>query len=41
MDEIKAHVNCSTIEKLENIWNSDFRIPQELINYEYLLKVKK
>ena len=41
IDEIKEQVSCSVIEKLENIWNSDFRIPQELINYEYLLKVKK
>ena len=26
-------------DKLINIWEKDFRIPQELINYEYLLKV--
>ena len=41
IDEIKEHVNYSIIEKLENIWNSNCRIPQELLNYEYLLKVKK
>ena len=27
------------LEKLQYIWDRNLRIPQELINYEYLLRV--
>lgn len=32
-------LNEKNIEKLKDIWHNDLRIPQELIDYEYLLKV--
>ncbi len=41
LEEMKEHLDDKNISKLKYIWDNDFRIPQELINYEYLLKVKK
>jgi len=40
MDRIQNHLDKDQRDKLLYIWDNDFRIPQELINYEYLLKVK-
>lgn len=39
LDEMKGYLDENSLEKLQYIWDNDFRIPQELINYEYLLKV--
>lgn len=39
IEEFK-YAEDEVIIKLKDIWNGDCRIPQELINYEYLLKVK-
>jgi len=41
IDEIKCYMDNESIEKLDNIWNEDCRIPQELITYEYLIRVEK
>jgi len=41
IDEMKDYLAEDQIKKLEYLWNNDLRIPQELINYEYLLKVIK
>lgn len=41
LEEMKRHLHENDIKKLKSIWDKDFRVPQELINYEYLLKVKK
>ena len=41
LEDMKPYIDTSNLEKITYIWNNDLRIPQELINYEYLLKVKK
>ncbi|QUH26437.1 Wadjet anti-phage system protein JetD domain-containing protein [Serpentinicella alkaliphila] len=41
IDEMKDYINEEQIKKIEFIWNNDYRIPQELLNYEYLLKAVK
>ena len=41
LDEMEDYLDNEKINKLQYIWDNDFRIPQELINYEYLLKVIK
>lgn len=41
LEEMKGHLDEKDIDKLKYIWDNDFRIPQELIDYEYLLKVEK
>lgn len=38
LDEFHAHFLDEYGEMLKNLWNEDRRIPQELINYEYILK---
>lgn len=40
LEEIGGYLDNNSIYKLKNIWNNNLRIPQELINYEYMLKVK-
>lgn len=40
VEEMRHSINDEDIIKLKYVWNHDFRIPQELITYEYLLKVK-
>lgn len=39
LEEMEDDLNKDNIEKLKYIWDNDLRIPQELITYEYLLKV--
>lgn len=39
LEEMEDSLNEDNIEKLRYIWDNDLRIPQELITYEYLLKV--
>ncbi len=39
LNEMDVFLDCYQKEKLLNVWSNDYRIPQELINYEYLLKV--
>ncbi|NBG87211.1 Wadjet anti-phage system protein JetD domain-containing protein [Isachenkonia alkalipeptolytica] len=39
LDEMKDRLTPEEILRLRDLWASDRRIPQELINYEYLLKV--
>ena len=41
LEEMKEHLTDHQIEKLHYIWKRDLRIPQELVNYENLLKVKE
>ena len=41
LDEMTDHLDDKSLKKLQYIWDKDFRIPQELINYEYLLRVIK
>lgn len=41
VDEMDSYLDKEQINKLLYIWDNDFRIPQELIDYEYLLKVKR
>ncbi|MDD2447443.1 MAG: DUF2220 family protein [Tissierellia bacterium] len=41
LGEIEKHLDDNSLRKIRYIWDKDFRIPQELINYEYLLKVKQ
>lgn len=41
LEEMKDYLDDEKIKKLQYIWDGDLRIPQELINYEYLLKVIK
>lgn len=41
LEEIKNYLDDKCLGKIMYIWNNNFRIPQELINYEYLLKVKE
>jgi hypothetical protein len=41
LEEMKEHLTEEQIEQLHYIWERDLRIPQELINYENLLKVKE
>lgn len=41
LEEIEKHLDDKSLKKVRYIWDKDFRIPQELINYEYLLKVKQ
>lgn len=36
MEEMEEQLNLELREKLIYIWNNDYRIPQELINYEFL-----
>lgn len=40
LGEMKDYLNNESLKKLEYIWDNDFRVPQELINYDYLLAVK-
>lgn len=40
LEELEGYLDEKAIKKLNYIWNNNFRIPQELINYEYLLRVK-
>lgn len=37
--EMGDHLDLCLRKKLDHIWDNDYRIPQELLNYEYLLKV--
>lgn len=39
LEETINRLNDKDIEKLKSIWDKNLRIPQELIDYEYLLKV--
>ena len=39
LEEIADYIDGKSMDKLKYIWEKDFRIPQELITYEYLLKV--
>ena len=39
LDEMGNSLDEKNIEKLRYIWDNDLRIPQELITYEYLMKV--
>ncbi len=39
IEEMKPYLEEEEINKLISIWNREYRVPQELINYEYLLKV--
>lgn len=39
--EMKEYLSEEELRKIIYIWDNDFRIPQELINYDVLLKVKK
>lgn len=39
LEEMGKDLNEDNIEKLKYIWEKDLRIPQELMTYEYLLKV--
>lgn len=41
LEDTKDHLYDTSFEKIKYIWENNFRIPQELINYDYLLKVKK
>lgn len=41
LEEIKSFLDDTSLIKIKQIWDGNFRIPQELINYEYLQKVKK
>lgn len=41
LEEVGGYLGGSRVEKLQAIWDKDLRIPQELIDYEYLLKVSK
>lgn len=41
LEEIKDYLDELDLGRIMYIWNNNFRIPQELINYEYLLKVKE
>lgn len=39
IEEMKDHLDDKSLEKSRYIWDNNFRIPQELLNYESLLKV--
>lgn len=39
MEEMENYLNPENMERIKKIWHKDLRIPQELITYEYLLKV--
>lgn len=41
LKEMKEHLTDYDLKKLYDIWERDLRIPQELMNYENLLKVKE
>ncbi|MBM7614030.1 Wadjet anti-phage system protein JetD domain-containing protein [Alkaliphilus hydrothermalis] len=41
LTEITQYLDDDMLNKLLYIWENDFRIPQELINYEYLVKVRE
>ena len=41
LEETKDYLTDKSFGEIKYIWDNDFRIPQELINYEYLLKVKE
>lgn len=36
LDEMNDYLDDESLRKIQHIWDNDFRIPQELINYEYL-----
>lgn len=40
LEEMKDYLDLKSKEKLKSIWHGDFRIPQELIDYEYLMNVE-
>ncbi len=39
LDEMEEFLDTDKVEKLLDIWNRNLRVPQELINYEYLMDV--
>ncbi|HZK33365.1 MAG TPA: Wadjet anti-phage system protein JetD domain-containing protein [Tissierellaceae bacterium] len=41
LEEVGDYLGINSIRKLKEIWHKDLRIPQELIDYEYLLKVSE
>ena len=41
LDEIKDRLTEEEVLRLRDLWERDLRIPQELINYEYLEKVSR
>ncbi|SET78234.1 hypothetical protein SAMN05660297_03489 [Natronincola peptidivorans] len=41
LEEMKPYLKNGDLKKMKSIWDKDLRVPQELINYEYLLKVRK
>lgn len=40
LEEMEDCLDDAELEKIKYIWDKDYRIPQELINLEYLLKVE-
>ena len=40
LQDMKPYLESSKLEKITEIWSNDFRVPQELIDYEYLMKVR-
>lgn len=41
LEEMEGYLDDDNFKKLIYIWDNDFRVPQEIINYEYLLKVRE
>ena len=41
LEQVEDYLSPDLIEKLQKIWDKDLRIPQELIDCEYLIKVIK
>lgn len=41
LEELQEYLTEFEFKKLHDIWNRDMRIPQELISFETLLKVKE
>ncbi|SNS68508.1 hypothetical protein SAMN05446037_101712 [Anaerovirgula multivorans] len=41
LEEMNPYLDNDDFKKIKFIWDKDFRVPQELINYEYLLKVRR
>jgi hypothetical protein len=41
LEELKKHNADSYAENVMKLWELNYRIPQELITYEYLLKLKE
>ncbi len=39
LKEMEGYLDDKSVDKLQDIWEKNHRIPQELIDYEYLLKV--